>query len=107
MSKSVLLLPGDGIGQEIMAEAVKVLEWMGQRGLTRVTLSEGWIGGTAYDRVGTPLPEETVTRARAADAVLLGAVGGVQWESLDYAVRPERGLLGIRKALDLYCNLRP
>ncbi|MBF0189942.1 MAG: 3-isopropylmalate dehydrogenase [Magnetococcales bacterium] len=107
MSKSILLLPGDGIGQEIMAEAVKVLDWMQAQGLTSLQRSEGLIGGTAYDQVGTPLPAQTVTAAKAADAVLLGAVGGVKWESLDYAVRPERGLLGIRKALDLYCNLRP
>lgn len=107
MSKTVMLLPGDGIGQEIMAEAVKVLDWLGQQGLTDLQLTEGLIGGSAYDAVGTPLPDETITRAKSADAILLGAVGGVKWESLDYAVRPERGLLGIRKALDLYCNLRP
>ncbi|MEO5332675.1 MAG: 3-isopropylmalate dehydrogenase [Magnetococcus sp. YQC-5] len=107
MSKTVLLLPGDGIGQEIMAEAVKVLEWLGKHGLVDLQWSEGLIGGSAYDQVGTPLPEETLSRARSVDAVLLGAVGGVKWESLDYSVRPERGLLGIRKGLDLYCNLRP
>nr|CRH05662.1 3-isopropylmalate dehydrogenase (Beta-IPM dehydrogenase) (IMDH) (3-IPM-DH) [Candidatus Magnetococcus massalia] len=106
MSKKVLLLPGDGIGQEIVAEARKVLDWVNASG-TSIELDEGLIGGTAYDETGTPLPEETVTKAKAADAVLLGAVGGTKWESLDYSVRPERGLLGIRKALDLYCNLRP
>ncbi|MBF0181558.1 MAG: 3-isopropylmalate dehydrogenase [Magnetococcales bacterium] len=107
MSKSVLLLPGDGIGQEIMAEAVKVLDWLGTQGMCDLKFREALLGGCAYDQVGTPLPEETVTRALESDAVLLGAVGGVQWESLDYAVRPERGLLGIRKAMDVYCNLRP
>ncbi|MBF0627665.1 MAG: 3-isopropylmalate dehydrogenase [Magnetococcales bacterium] len=105
--KNIYLLPGDGIGQEIMAEAVKVLDWMQSRGLVSLRMSEGLIGGTAYDRTGTPLPEATVSAAKSADAVLLGAVGGTQWEALDYSVRPERGLLGIRKALDLYCNLRP
>ncbi|MBF0340723.1 MAG: 3-isopropylmalate dehydrogenase [Magnetococcales bacterium] len=107
MEKSIYLLPGDGIGQEIMTEAVKILDWVRREGLLSMNLTSGLIGGTAYDLTGTPLPEETVTAAKAADAVLLGAVGGVKWESLDYAVRPERGLLGIRKALDLYCNLRP
>ncbi|GAB0057768.1 3-isopropylmalate dehydrogenase [Candidatus Magnetaquicoccaceae bacterium FCR-1] len=107
MEKSIYLLPGDGIGQEIMAEAVKILDWVQGQGLASLAIREGLIGGTAYDRTGTPLPAVTVAEAKAADAVLLGAVGGVKWESLDYAVRPERGLLGIRKELDLYCNLRP
>ena len=109
-SHTILLLPGDGIGPEIIAEARKVLDWVtqqgGQGGVT-LHLEEGLIGGTAYDQTGHPLPEETVVQAKRADAILLGAVGGPQWESLDYSVRPERGLLGIRKALDLYCNLRP
>ncbi|MGN7613892.1 3-isopropylmalate dehydrogenase [Magnetococcales bacterium HHB-1] len=107
MSKKILLLPGDGIGQEIIAEARKVLQWLTQEMGVELAQEEALIGGTAYDETGTPLPEETVTKAKAADAVLLGAVGGLKWESLDYSVRPERGLLGIRKALDLYCNLRP
>lgn len=107
MSKRVLLLPGDGIGQEITVEARKLLDWLQANAGVELQVEEALIGGTAYDETGTPLPEETVTRAKAADAVLLGAVGGTQWESLDYSVRPERGLLGIRKALDLYCNLRP
>jgi 3-isopropylmalate dehydrogenase len=105
--KTILLLPGDGIGQEIIAEALKVLDWAVAHAGVKLKLEEGLIGGTAYDATGTPLPPETVTRAKAADAVLLGAVGGPKWEDLDYAVRPERGLLGIRKALDLFCNLRP
>ncbi|ABK44289.1 3-isopropylmalate dehydrogenase [Magnetococcus marinus MC-1] len=106
MAKKVLVLPGDGIGQEITAEAVKVLNWAIQNGAD-ITLEEGLIGGTAYDATGTPLPAETITQAKAAQAVLLGAVGGTKWEPLDISVRPEKGLLGIRKALDLYCNLRP
>ncbi len=106
-AKTILLLPGDGIGPEIVAEARKVVGWAAAEGNLSLTLEEGLIGGTAYDETGDPLPAETVTRAKAADAVLLGAVGGPKWESLDYAVRPERGLLGIRKELDLFCNLRP
>ena len=106
MTKTVLILPGDGIGQEIVAEAVKVLEALQADGLD-VTLTEGLVGGTAYDATGTPLPEETLALAREADAVLLGAVGGYKWESLDIAVRPEKGLLGLRKELELFSNLRP
>ncbi|MBF0309324.1 MAG: 3-isopropylmalate dehydrogenase [Magnetococcales bacterium] len=107
VEKSILLLPGDGIGVEIVAEARKVLEWYMAQGRMRLVMEEGLIGGAAYDATGNPLPPETLERALAVDAVLLGAVGGTKWESLPYAVRPERGLLGIRKSLDLYCNLRP
>lgn len=105
--KSILLLPGDGIGPEIVAEARKLLDWLTANGHISLYLEEGLIGGAAYDRTGNPLPEETVILAKQADAVLLGAVGGPKWEPLPYEVRPERGLLGIRKVLDLYCNLRP
>lgn len=105
--RTVFILPGDGIGPEIVAEARKVLAWVATQGEGNLHMEEGLIGGAAYDQTGTPLPDDTVTRAKQADAVLLGAVGGPRWESLDYSVRPERGLLGIRKALDLYCNLRP
>ncbi|MBF0159150.1 MAG: 3-isopropylmalate dehydrogenase [Magnetococcales bacterium] len=107
MKKTVLLLPGDGIGPEIVDEAEKVLEWLHRYCGVELVLERGLIGGAAYDATGTPLPDETLTLARRADAILLGAVGGPKWEPLDYAVRPERGLLGIRKQLDLYCNLRP
>ncbi|MBF0444810.1 MAG: 3-isopropylmalate dehydrogenase [Magnetococcales bacterium] len=104
-AKNILVLPGDGIGQEIVREARKVLDWAGKT--VAINIEEGLIGGTAYDETGTPLPKDTVVRGKSADAVLLGAVGGTQWEGLDYSVRPERGLLGIRKELGLYCNLRP
>ncbi|MBF0124020.1 MAG: 3-isopropylmalate dehydrogenase [Magnetococcales bacterium] len=107
MKKTILLLPGDGIGPEITAEAEKVLRWLQQRREIELVLEYGLIGGAAYDATGTPLPDATMAQARGADAILLGAVGGPKWEPLDYAVRPERGLLGIRKQLDLYCNLRP
>ncbi|MBF0188364.1 MAG: 3-isopropylmalate dehydrogenase [Magnetococcales bacterium] len=106
-TKKVLLLPGDGIGQEITEEARKILNWLTKSKGVAIEVEEALIGGTAYDETGTPLPDDTVTKGKAADAVLLGAVGGTKWESLDYSVRPERGLLGIRKALDLFCNLRP
>lgn len=102
MTRHILLLPGDGIGPEVVAEAKRVLEAVGD-----FTFSEALIGGSAYDAAGTPYPAETLAAAKQADAILLGAVGGPKWESLDYAMRPERGLLGIRKDLDLFANLRP
>jgi len=106
-SYRIAVLPGDGIGPEIVREAVKVLGVVAERTGVRLDLQEGLVGGGAYDRFGTPLPEEVMQRALASDAVLLGAVGGPKWESLDYSVRPERGLLGLRSGLGLYANLRP
>ncbi len=102
MTKQILLLPGDGIGPEVVAQARRVLEFF-----PGFSFDEALIGGSAYDKTGTPFPAETLEKAKKADAILLGAVGGPQWEALDYAVRPERGLLGIRKELDLFANLRP
>lgn len=107
MSKKILILPGDGIGPEIMKEAVKVLDVLGTDFGLDVELEHGLIGGAAYDETGNPLPEESLEQARRADAILLGAVGGPKWESLDIAVRPEKGLLKIRSELDLFANLRP
>ena len=107
MTKKIAILPGDGIGQEIVAEAVKVLECLRDDYGLDVELEEGLVGGTAYDATGTPLPEATLQLAKAADAVLLGAVGGYKWESLDISVRPEKGLLGLRAELGLFANLRP
>lgn len=106
MSKKILVLPGDGIGPEIVAEAMKVLNVFKADGLD-VEISEALVGGAAYDATGNPLPEETLQASREADAILLGAVGGPKWEPLDISVRPERGLLGIRKDLGLFSNLRP
>lgn len=106
MSKRVLILPGDGIGPEIVAEAVKVLDKLAGEGLA-IELDEGLIGGAAYDALGAPLPDATLDMAREADAILLGAVGGPKWEPLDIAVRPEKGLLGLRAGLGLFSNLRP
>ena len=106
MTKRILILPGDGIGPEIVAEATKVLDRLAGEGLD-VELDEGLIGGAGYDAVGDPLPAATLDMAKAADAVLLGAVGGPKWEPLDIAVRPEKGLLGLRAGLGLFSNLRP
>jgi 3-isopropylmalate dehydrogenase len=103
----IAVLPGDGIGPEIVREAVKVLGVVAERAGVRFTMEEGFVGGAAYDRFGTPLPDEVMQLALSSDAVFLGAVGGPKWESLDYSVRPERALLGLRSGLGLYANLRP
>ncbi|MBY0355731.1 MAG: 3-isopropylmalate dehydrogenase [Rickettsiales bacterium] len=105
--KQILLLPGDGIGPEVVNEAVKVLGWFSTYSRVQFKTDHALIGGHAYDETGSPLPAETLAKAHKADAVLLGAVGGPSWEALDYSVRPERGLLGIRKELGLFANLRP
>ncbi len=107
MSKTVLVLPGDGIGPEIVAEAVKVLEALRAMAGLDVRLEFAQVGGAAIDATGSPLPEEVLARAQAADAVLLGAVGGPKWDSLETSRRPERGLLGLRKGLEAFANLRP
>ncbi|WP_022964213.1 3-isopropylmalate dehydrogenase [Halopseudomonas pelagia] len=107
MSMKILILPGDGIGPEIMAEAVKVLELANDKYSLGAELSYDDLGGAAYDRYGSPLADETLARARQADAILLGAVGGPKWDSIDPALRPERGLLKIRSQLGLFGNLRP
>lgn len=106
-SKSILVLPGDGIGPEVMAPAVELARVAAARHGVTLTIEEGLVGGCAIDTAGTPLPDETLAAARSADAVLLGAVGGPKWESLPMNERPERGLLGLRSGLSLFSNLRP
>lgn len=107
MTKKIAVLPGDGIGTEIVAEAVKVLEALRRDFGLNIEMEQALVGGAAYDATGHPLPEQTLALAKAADAVLLGAVGGYKWESLDIALRPEKGLLGLRSELGLFSNLRP
>ncbi len=104
---SIAVFPGDGIGEEIIAEALKILKVISDNTPVDLLLTHGLVGGCAYDAFGTPLPESSLKLALASDAVLLGAVGGPKWESLDYSVRPERALLGLRSALGIYANLRP
>ena len=106
MSK-ILILPGDGIGREIVAQAVKVIDSLNTNHGMNMNLVHGLIGGSAYDKTGSPLPEETLVAAKECDSILLGAVGGPKWDSLKRDLRPERGLLGIRAELDLFSNLRP
>jgi 3-isopropylmalate dehydrogenase len=107
VSRKILVLPGDYIGPEIMAQAVRVLELINADHKLGLELEEGLLGGAALDVHGVPLPDETLARARSADAILLGAVGGPKWDDVDRALRPEKGLLGIRSELQLFGNLRP
>ena len=108
MTKKILVLPGDGIGPEIVSEAVKVLETVKSKFNLDIELDNALVGGAAYDEFGTPLPEVTMDKARASDAILLGAVGGPKWDNLeDRELRPEKGLLGLRSGLELFGNLRP
>lgn len=107
MSKKLLILPGDGIGPEIVAEAVKVISVLQIDFGLGVEIEQAMVGGEAYDAQGHPLPETTLQLARQSDAVLLGAVGGPQYESLPRELRPERGLLGLRSEMGLFSNLRP
>ena len=104
---TIAVFPGDGIGPEVTAEAVAVLEAVGPRHDLELTFTRGVIGGAAIDACGAPLPPAELERARRADAVLLGAVGGPKWDDPAAAVRPEQALLGLRQALGLYANLRP
>ena len=107
MTRRILVLPGDGIGPEITAQATRVLEACPTLGLD-AEIEQGLVGGSAYDAHGVPLPDETLDKARSADAILLGAVGGPKWDRIeDLSKRPEKGLLGLRKELGLFGNLRP
>ncbi|MEO0957647.1 MAG: isocitrate/isopropylmalate family dehydrogenase, partial [Pseudomonadota bacterium] len=103
----LLILSGDGIGPEVMGQVSRIIEWCRvARGLD-FSVEEDLVGGIAYDTHGAPLSDATMAKAQAVDAVLLGAVGGPKYDGLDFAVKPERGLLRLRKEMDLYANLRP
>ena len=106
-NRKLLILPGDGIGPEVMAEVRRIIDWMAARRGVGFDVDEALVGGAAYEATGSPFPDETLEAALASDAVLFGAVGGPQWDGLDFALRPERGLLGLRKELELFANLRP
>ena len=107
MKAKIAVLAGDGVGREIVPEAVKVLKIIAEKYGHSFEFVAADIGGQAIDKVGVPLPKDTLALAKQSDAVLLGAVGGPRWERLEYSLRPERALLGIREALGLYANLRP
>jgi 3-isopropylmalate dehydrogenase len=106
-NRNVLVLAGDGIGPEIMREVMRVVELFDRRRVASFEVTEGLVGGAAYDAAGTPLADATLAQAMAADAVLFGSVGGPKWESLPFELQPERGLLRLRKEMDLFANLRP
>jgi 3-isopropylmalate dehydrogenase len=107
MNKNVLVLPGDGIGQEVVAPAIAVMDVAAKQEGCEITVTQGLVGGMAIDACGDPLPAQTLELAKAADAVLLGGVGGPKWDDLPMASRPEKGLLGLRRGLGLFANLRP
>jgi 3-isopropylmalate dehydrogenase len=106
-NKKLLVLPGDGIGPEVMREVYRVVDWMDKRRAVTFDVAEDLVGGCAIDAHGIPVTDETVGQAMDADAVLLGAVGGPKWENLDFTIKPERGLLRLRKDMELFANLRP
>ena len=103
----IALLPGDGIGPEVIQEAVKILKILESKLDFILEIDSVPVGGAGYEATGHPLPEQSLATAKNADAVLLGAVGGPKWEKLDFSLRPERALLGLRSSLKLYANLRP
>ena len=107
MTKKILILSGDGVGPEIVAQAEKILSFLNTESQLGVQIDHGLIGGSAIDESGVPLPEETLKKANEATAILMGSVGGPKWESIDRELRPERGLLAIRAELSLFANLRP
>ena len=106
-NRKVLALPGDGIGVEVMRQVYRLVEWFDRKRIASFDLAEDVVGGAAYDAHGTPLAESTLRAALAADAVLFGAVGGPKWDTLPFALKPERGLLRLRREMELFANLRP
>jgi 3-isopropylmalate dehydrogenase len=106
-NRTLLLLPGDGIGTEVAGAVKRVITWLDRRRAVSFDLDEDLVGGCAIDAHGTPLPDHVLGKAMEADAVLLGAVGGPKWDDLDFSMKPERGILGLRKELGLFANLRP
>jgi 3-isopropylmalate dehydrogenase len=103
----LLLLPGDGIGPEVMAEVKRLIDWLRAQGIAHFETEQGLVGGSAYDAHKVSITDETMEKAKAADAVIFGAVGGPKWDSVPYEARPEAGLLRLRKDLGLFANLRP
>ena len=106
-NRKIMVLPGDGIGTEIMAANMKIIDWLAKHRSIDFDMQEGLVGGAAYDVHGTPLTDETLADSIASDAVLFGAVGGPTYDDLAFELKPERGLLALRKEMDLFANLRP
>ena len=107
MAKKIVVIPGDGIGEEITSSAVRVLKKIDEKFQLGLEYDKKDAGGTAYDKFGTPLPQDTIDACKSSDGVLFGAVGGDQWDQVEPALRPEKAILGLRKSLGLYANLRP
>jgi 3-isopropylmalate dehydrogenase len=105
--RKILLLPGDGIGPEVMSEVKKIIEWFNNNKSLDFELDEDLVGGSSYDKYGTPITDEVFYKALESQAVILGAVGGPKWDNLDFSKKPERALLKLRKELKLFANLRP
>ena len=105
--RKILLLPGDGIGPEVMSEVKKIIEWFNNNKSLDFELDEDLVGGSSYDKYGTPITDEVFYKALESQAVILGAVGGPKWDNLDFSKKPERALLNLRKELKLFANLRP
>src|SRR3954451_15812857 len=103
----LLLLPGDGIGPEVMGEVRRLIDWLNAQGIAHFETEQGLVGGAAYDASKQSITDATMAQATAADAVIFGAVGGPKWDAVPYDVRPEAGLLRLRKDLGLFANLRP
>ena len=106
-NKKLLFLPGDGIGPEVMSEVDRIVDWMAKKRTVSFDVSRDLVGGCCYEAHGCALTDETMADAMNVDAVMLGAVGGPQWDNVARDVRPEAGLLRLRKEMDLYANLRP
>src|SRR5690349_24626440 len=106
-NKKLLILPGDGVGPEVMREVRRVIEWMDRRRMVSFEISDDLVGGASIDARGTPITDETMQKAKEADAILFGSVGGPKWDKLGFQLRPELAILRLRKELDLFANLRP
>ncbi|MEK7876173.1 MAG: isocitrate/isopropylmalate family dehydrogenase, partial [Pseudomonadota bacterium] len=106
-NRNLLVLPGDGIGPEVMNEVRKIIAWMGKKRAVGFDIKEDLVGGAALDKHGVPLSDDAMKAALEADAVLFGSVGGPKWDTADFSKKPERGLLRLRKEMDLFANLRP
>src|ERR1700733_4682702 len=106
-NKTLLILPGDGIGPEVMREVRRIIDWMARRRMVSFDISDDLVGGASIDARGTPINDETLQKAKDADAILFGSVGGPKWDKLGFQLRPELAILRLRKELDLFANLRP
>jgi len=106
-NRKLLILPGDGIGPEVMREVRRVIDWMARRRMVSFDITEDLVGGASIDARGTPITDETIQKARETDAILFGSVGGPKWDALGFQLRPELAILRLRKELDLFANLRP